>query len=168
MSYARFFAMVGLSTVVMYGLMYLNTYALDHIFFSQTRVWMALIMGSSMAVIMLGFMWTMYGNNRLNVAVVAGSVLVFAASLWLVRGQETVDDVSYMKAMIPHHSIAVMTSSRAHIRDFRVRRLADSILTAQIKEIAEMKALIGDLERAPVNSDAPDLPPLQPKDTAGP
>lgn len=84
--------------------------------------------------------------------------MVFALSLFLVRSQQTVDDVSWMKAMIPHHSIAIMTSERAHIRDPRVRELADSIIEAQEREIAEMEALIADLERNPPPADAPDLP----------
>ena len=117
MSYARFGAMIATSTIVMFGLMYLNTYELDHVFFSQTRGWMALVMGATMAVIMLGFMLRMYADKRANLAIVGGAVIVFAAALWLVRSQATVDDVSYMKAMIPHHSIAIMTSERAHIRD---------------------------------------------------
>lgn len=151
--------MIAVSTAVMFGLMYLNTYALDHVFYSQTRTWMALLMGAAMAVIMMGFMWPMYKNARLNSAVIAGGIIVFVASLWLVRSQETVGDVSYMKAMIPHHSIAVLTSRRAHIRDQRVRKLADQIIDAQVREIAEMKALIADLERNPVPADAKDLPP---------
>ena len=159
MSYARFAAMIATSTIVMFGLMYLNTYALDHIFYSQTRTWMALLMGAVMAAIMLGFMWAMYKNARANAAIIAGSVVMFAISLWLVRSQETVDDVSYMKAMIPHHSIAVMTSERAHLRDPRVRDLADKILAAQVREIGEMKQLIADLQRNPPPGDAPDLPP---------
>jgi Na+/proline symporter len=159
MSYARFFAMVAVSTVVMFGLMYLNTYAFDHVFYSQTRTWMAILMGAVMAVIMLGFMWSMYRNRRLNIGITAGSALVFVVALWLVRSQQTVTDVSYMKAMIPHHSIAIMTSERAHIRDPRVRKLADGIIAAQVREIAEMKGLIADLEHNPTVAEAPDLPP---------
>ena len=161
MSYGRFAAMIATSTVVMFGLMYLNTYALDHATFSQTRVWMAVLMGAVMAVVMLGFMWSMYANKTVNAAIMAVAVVVFAGSLWLVRSQETVDDVSYMSAMIPHHSIAIMTSRRAHIRDPRVRELADGIIEAQVREIAEMKELIADLETNPLPNDAPDLPPGQ-------
>ncbi|MCW5683576.1 MAG: DUF305 domain-containing protein [Pseudolabrys sp.] len=157
MSYARFAAMIATSTVVMFGLMYLNTFALDHVFYSQTRTWMALLMGTVMAIIMLGFMWSMYNDKRVNASIIAGSVVVFAASLWLVRSQQTVSDVSYMKAMIPHHSIAIMTSERAHIRDKRVRELADKIIEAQVREIGEMKSLITDLERNPPPANAPDL-----------
>jgi uncharacterized protein (DUF305 family) len=61
--------------------------------------------------------------------------------------------------MIPHHSIAILTSERAHIRDPRVRKLADEIIEAQVSEIGEMKQLIADLERSPTAQDAPDLPP---------
>ena len=146
MSYWRFAAMIATSTVLMYGLMYLNTYALEHVFWSETRAWMALVMGATMSVIMLAFMLGMYKNRMLNMAIFGGSVAVFALSLWLVRGQATVDDGDYMSAMIPHHSIAIMTSERARITDPRVRKLADEIIEAQEREIAEMKYLINDLE----------------------
>jgi Na+/proline symporter len=159
MSYARFLEMIAVSTVVMFGLMNLNTYALDHVFYSQTRTWMAVVMGAAMALVMLGFMWSMYKNRRVNVGIVAGSVVAFVLALFLVRSQETVSDVSYMKAMIPHHSIAIMTSERAHIRDPRVRKLADEILEAQVREIGEMKWLIEELERSPPPAEAEDLPP---------
>lgn len=157
--YLRFALMIAVSTVVMFGLMYLNTYEIGHADFSQTRVWMAVIMGATMAVVMLGFMWKMYGDVRANILIMAGSVAAFAFALWLVRSQATVSDVSYMKAMIPHHSIAIMTSERAHIRDPRVRELADGIIEAQVREIAEMKQLIQDLEQHPTPGGSPDLPP---------
>ena len=158
MGYTRFAAMIATSTVVMFGLMYLNTYALDHVFYSQTRTWMAIYMGAAMAVIMLGFMWSMYKNKAVNVAILAGAAVIFAGSLFLVRSQETVGDVAYMKAMIPHHSIAIMTSERAGITDPRVRQLADEIIEAQVREIEEMKRLIADLEASPPADDAPVLP----------
>jgi len=103
MSYWRFAAMIATSTVVMFGLMYLNTYALEHLFWSETRVYMALLMGATMAVIMLGYMLSMYSSRAINAAIFAGSVIVFAAALWLVRSQQTVQDRSFMSAMIPHH-----------------------------------------------------------------
>jgi len=146
--YTRFGAMIATSTLVMFGLMYLNTYQLDHVFFSETRAYMALVMGATMAVVMLAFMWGMYQDPRVNLGIIGGSVIVFAAALWLVRSQATVDEVSYMRAMIPHHSIAILTSERARITEPRVRKLADAIIAAQRREIDEMKALIADLERA--------------------
>jgi hypothetical protein len=158
MSYGRFAAMIVTSTVVMFGLMYLNTYALSHVEYSQTRTWMAIVMGAVMALIMIGFMWSMYPNRKANLGIVAASIVVFAGALWLVRSQETVGDVAYMKAMIPHHSIAIMTSERAHIKDPEVRKLADGIIDAQVREIAQMKRYIARLEAHPTPDNAPDLP----------
>jgi uncharacterized protein (DUF305 family) len=147
--------MIATSTVAMFGLMYLNTYSLDHVRLSQTRAWMALMMGAAMAVIMLAFMWKMYRNRRLDVAILASGAAVFALSLWLVRSQSTIGDIAYMKAMIPHHSIAIMTSERARIRDPRVRKLADGIIETQVREIEEMDALIADLEERQRRGDDP-------------
>ncbi len=144
--YGRFFAMIATSTVVMFGLMYLNTYALEHVYFSQTRMWMALYMGAIMAIIMLAFMLGMYRNKTLNTAIFAGAGLAFALALSLVRSQSTVDDVAWMKAMIPHHSIAILTSSRADITDPRVEKLANEIVQAQNREISEMRWLVSEIE----------------------
>lgn len=146
MSYWRFAAMIGTATLVMYGLMYLNTYAYEHVFWSETRVWMAVLMGATMGVVMLSFMLNMYTKRAVNLAIFGGSVAAFAFALWLVRSQATVNDVEYMKAMIPHHSIAIMTSKRSQISDPRVRKLADEIIEAQRREISEMKYLVRDLE----------------------
>lgn len=145
-SYRRFGAMIGVSTAVMLILMYLNTYQVDHIWWSETRFYMALIMGASMAIVMLSFMLNMYTRRNANMAIYFGAVVVFIAALYLVRSQDTVQDVSWMKAMIPHHSIAILTSERAKIEDPRVRQLADEIIAAQRREIDEMKMLIKDLE----------------------
>ncbi|MDF1585237.1 DUF305 domain-containing protein [Marinimicrococcus flavescens] len=149
MSYARFLAMIATSTIVMFGLMYLNTYALDHVHFSETRAFMALYMGAAMAAIMLSFMMGMYASAKANTAIYAGSAVLFAVALFLVRSQATIGDVSYMRAMIPHHSIAILTSGRAGLSDPRVQKLAQGIIEAQRLEIAEMKALIADLEGGP-------------------
>lgn len=147
MNYSRFFAMIGTSTLVMFGLMYLNTYALDHAFFSETRTYMAIYMGAMMAVIMLMFMLDMYKNTKINIAVFIGSFIIFAGSLFLVRSQTTIQDEAWMSAMIPHHSIAILTSERANIDDIRVKELAEEIIKAQRREIKEMKWLLEDIEK---------------------
>lgn len=144
--YLRFALMIATSTLVMFGLMYLNTYSTDHVFFSETRAYMALVMGATMSVVMLLFMWQMYSSRAVNVAILLVSAAVFAGSLYLVRSQETIQDVAYMRAMIPHHSIAILTSERAEISDPRVRELADEIIRAQRDEIDQMKMLIADIE----------------------
>ncbi len=144
--YATFAAMTATSTVVMFGLMYFNTYQWNHIYFSETRVYMAILMGATMAGIMMGFMLSMYNNRKANIGIFVGSAVVFFLSLWLMRSQVTIGDVAWMKAMIPHHSIAILTSERANLSDPRVQSLAREIIVAQVREINEMKRLIKDLE----------------------
>ncbi len=144
--YVKFSLMILTSTVVMYIMMYFNTYQWDHVYFSETRAYMALYMGAGMAVIMLAFMSNMYKKTKLNLLVYGMSVVMFAVGIWGVRSQATVDQVDWMQAMIPHHSIAILTSSRADIEDPRVRQLADDIIEAQKREIGEMQALIEELK----------------------
>jgi hypothetical protein len=147
MSYLRFGAMIGTSMAVMYGVMYVNTFELTHVRWSETRLFMTLLMGSTMAIIMLGFMLSMYKNRRFNIAIVAASVVLFGLGTWLVRSQTTVQETSYMSAMIPHHSIAILTSERSEIDDVRVCELAVEIIEAQRREIAEMEWLIDDIDQ---------------------
>jgi uncharacterized protein (DUF305 family) len=138
--------MIGTSTVAMFGLMYLNTYALNHVYWSENRMYMALYMGSMMAIVMLAFMLRMYPDKIKNLAIFACSAVIFCLGVFLMRSQATVQDQSWMQAMIPHHSIAVLTSKRAEIKDVRVRKLANEIIKAQRREIKEMKWLINDIK----------------------
>lgn len=149
-SYGRFAAMLLTSTTVMFGLMYSMVYQSAHLRWSETRFWMALYMGAAMTIIMLAFMLGMYADRRKNVAIFAGAAFVFGGGLYLARSQRTVDDVAWMKAMIPHHSIALTTSSRAQLTDPRVKRLAQQIIESQTREIAEMETLIAELEQQKV------------------
>ena len=146
-SYGRFAAMIVTSTAVMFVLMYSLIDRLEHVWFADTRFLMALYMGAMMAAVMLAFMLGMYRNKMVNGAIFGGAAIVFATTLYLARSQSTVGDVAYMKAMIPHHSIAILTSSRARITDPRVRELADSIIAAQEREITQMEGLIRELEQ---------------------
>jgi len=145
--YSTFFLMLGCSFVAMYITMYLNTYSIDHVYFSLTRFYMTCLGISAMAVIMWFFMRKMYQNKKKNIAILLGSFILFISALGLVRAQKPiVGDLLWLRAMIPHHSIAILTSERAAIQDPKVRELADDIIKAQRKEITEMKAMIKRLE----------------------
>lgn len=146
-NYWRFMAMVATSTAIMFFLMYSNTFDADDLFWSETRFWMTFVMGGMMMIVMLLFMWGMYKDRTKNFIILGVGALTMALALWLVRSQTTVDDTEYMAAMIPHHSIAIMTSERASLKDPRVRELAKAIIVAQRREIAEMKYLIDDIEQ---------------------
>lgn len=137
--------MILASALVMYVVKYFNTYQIDHVQFSWTRVYMTMMSSSAMAVIMWLFMRNMYQDRAKNTAVLVGSAVVFLTGLGLVRSQALVGDVAWMRAMIPHHSIAILTSERAQLSDPRVRALADGIIETQKREIVEMNGLIRDL-----------------------
>jgi len=146
-NYKTFLIMLACSFVAMYVTMYLNTYEFDHVYFSLTRFYMTCMGISTMAVIMWFFMRKMYTDRKKNIAILTGSFLLFVSALGLVRAQSpVVGDVLWMEAMIPHHSIAILTSERADIQDPEVKKLAEDIIKAQKKEIEEMKKMIERLE----------------------
>ena len=145
--YLRFGAMIATSIVVMYLITYLNVFDVSHIHFSEERVYMALTMGGAMGVVMIAWMWGMYATRRWNVGVIVASVLLAAVATFLSQSQILVEDGNYMRGMIPHHSIAILTSERSNIEDVRVRELADEIIEAQRREIAEMEWLLADIAR---------------------
>ncbi len=145
MSWGRFGAMIGTSTVVMWLLMYQLVYESDHVMFSMNRLIASLVMGCVMTVIMLGFMWSMYSGTGIKGFVLAAASIGGLALLLVNRSQALITDVSFMKSMIPHHSIAINNSRKGRITDPRVRKLADEIIEAQVREIAEMKLLIADI-----------------------
>ena len=146
-NYTRFVMMLAASFIAMYITMYLNTYAIDHVYFSLTRFYMSCLGIAAMAIIMFVAMRNMYQNKKKNIAIVLGSIVLFIGALGLVRNQKsTVGDVLWMKAMIPHHSIAILTSERADLQDPEVKKLATDIIKAKRKEIEEMKHMIQRLQ----------------------
>ena len=144
--YTKFLLMLICSAISMYITMYFNTYQLDHVFFSWTRMYMTLIGVGGMSIIMFLFMQHMYKNKSKNIIIVLGSLFLMAVSTFMVRNQIPVNDVKWMKAMIPHHSIAILTSNNANLKDPEVKKLAEEIIKAQEKEIKQMKAMIKRLE----------------------
>ena len=147
MGWGRFVAMIATSTFIMFFLMYQLVYQADHLTFSVNRLISTLVMGAVMTVVMLGFMWSMYEGKRTKIIVLAGAALLAVALLYVNRSQSLIDDTRFMKAMIPHHSIAINNARKADIRDPRVRALADEIIASQVREIRTMKLLIADIEQ---------------------
>lgn len=145
--YLKFLLMILVSTLSMYGMMFLNVFSFAHIHVSLTRILMALMMGAAMAIIMLLFMWRMYPSKQKNRLILVISAVIFAGSLFMVRTQTGVSDISWMKAMIPHHSIAILTSSQADLKDPEVKKLAEEIIATQKKEIKKMDQMIERLQK---------------------
>jgi hypothetical protein len=147
MGWGRFAAMIAISAIVMFFLMYQLVYSFDHVTFSMNRLVASLVMACVMTVVMLGFMWSMYKGLTVKIAVVVVAVLAGLALLFVNRSQSLIDDLSFMRSMIPHHSIAINNARKASISDPRVRELADGIIESQVREILEMKMLIEDIDR---------------------
>ena len=155
MGWGRFAGMIATSTIVMFVLMYQLVYSADHIMFSLNRLIASLVMGCVMTLVMLVFMWSMYEGRRTKIAVVSIAALLGALLLYVNRSQALVGDTTFMSAMIPHHSIAINNARKARLSDPRVRELADQIIASQVREIAEMKLLIADIERNGERGDQP-------------
>ena len=146
-NYGKFFLMLTISFFLMYGIMFLNVDKFDHVYTSLTRTYMTILMIAPMALLKMGFMWNMYKDKKKNYAIISGAVIVFFGTLFLLRTQKPIGDKQWMEAMIPHHSSAIMTSSEATFSDPEVQKLADDIIKAQVKEIAEMKEMLARLEK---------------------
>ncbi|MBC7572149.1 MAG: DUF305 domain-containing protein [Spirosoma sp.] len=145
--YGKFFLMLGASYIVMYCVMYLNVAEFSHVYIGLTRLYMTALMVAPMALIMLGFMGSMYTNKRTNTLIIGGSVAAFVTVLILLRTQTFVGDEQYMQAMIPHHSSAILVSSEANLKDPEVQKLARDIIDAQEREIAQMKAILARMKK---------------------
>ncbi len=145
-NYKKFLLMLGVSFVIMYGVMYLNADKFDHVYLNLNRLYMALLMVSPMALVMLGFMSGMYRDKKLNSVIVITSLVVFGGTLFMLRKQALVDDKQFLKSMIPHHSSAILVSQEATITDPEVKKLTEQIIQSQEKEIAEMKAILKRME----------------------
>jgi uncharacterized protein (DUF305 family) len=146
-AYQKFGVTMAISFIIMYSIMFLNVSETNHIYLSLTRTYMTLLMISTMAIVMLLMMGKMYSNKKINSFIIIVSVLVFGLVFTALRTQTPVGDEQYMKAMIPHHSSAIMTSENANIQDPELRKLADDIIDAQKREIAQMKAILDRLEK---------------------
>jgi hypothetical protein len=147
MSWRRFAGMIATSTVLMFFLMYQLVYSADHVMFSMNRFISSLVMACVMAMVMLGFMWSMYEGPKTRISVLTAALVLGLVLLYANRSQSLISDVSFMKSMIPHHSIAINNARKASISDPRVRKLADEIIASQVREIAEMKILVDDIKR---------------------
>lgn len=172
--YVRFGAMIATGMLAMYWVMFVGSYELSHVRWSQSRVFMTLTMGGTMGLVMFAWMKDMYANTVANIVIVVISVALLVFGVILDRSQATVDDTAFMRAMIPHHSLAITRSERFDVDDVRVCELAVQISEAQRREIAEMDWLIEDIQEngpAPTPEEAtsrpvPDFPGVAERDCA--
>lgn len=142
MSYGKFMVMLLISFFIMYIVMFLNMDKLSHYHTSTTRIYMAVLMIAPMAVVMMLMMGKMYPSRKTNIAIIGASIVTFVIVLTGLRTQTPIGDVQYMKAMISHHSSAIMVSKHADIKDPELKKLSGQIIQSQEKEIAQMEAML--------------------------
>ncbi|WP_394665985.1 DUF305 domain-containing protein [uncultured Chryseobacterium sp.] len=144
--YRKLFFTLIISFIIMYLVMFLNVDEIAHVYISLTRTYMTLLMVSPMAVLMILMMGNMYHNKKLNSIIIGSGISVFIVAFIFLRNQTFVSDIQYMKAMIPHHSSAIMTSKHAEIKDPEVKILSENIIKSQEEEIKKMKEKIKELQ----------------------
>ena len=140
--YRRFAAMLAVSFVAMYFLMYAMVDRLDHVYASWNQVYRAGVMTAAMLVVELLLMGSMYPSRRLNAGLLA---IGLAAGLgcWAgIRTQAGIGDSQFLRSMIPHHAGAILMCQEAKLADPEIQALCGQIIVAQEAEIAQMKALL--------------------------
>lgn len=147
MSYKMFMLMMFISFLIMYIVMFLNMDKLSHYHTSITRIYMAILMVAPMAIVMLAMMGKMYPSKKANMGIMLTAGVIFVVVLIGLRTQTPIGDVQYMKAMIPHHSSAILNSKKANLKDPEVIRLSKEIISSQEREIAEMERFLNRLDK---------------------
>ena len=143
--YTRLAVDTVINFIIMYLVMYTMIATLDHFFINLNNVYMTLMMVAPMTVIMLVSMGSMFGSPRVNLALIAVSVVVFVASFVGMRTQAAVGDAEFLRSMIPHHSGAILMCEQASLSDPEVIELCRGIVQAQEREINQMKTILGRL-----------------------
>ena len=145
--YRRFLIMIGLHFIAMYVFMYAMVNSFANVFNNFNQVYMAALMTSSMVLIELPLMASMYQSKKVNMTIIAVGVLVLAGSWFAIRHQAAIDDRQFLRSMIPHHAGAILMCKEASIRDAEIENLCGTIEAGQQQEVDQMKAILGRLSR---------------------
>lgn len=140
--YAAFALELVIDFVVMYLVMYTMIATLDHFHLNLNNAYMTLMMVAPMALIMLVAMRSMFPNRHRNWMIGAGAIIVFLAAFWGMRAQVAIGDAEFLRAMIPHHSGAILMCREASITDPEIKALCERIMEGQQQEISQMEAIL--------------------------
>jgi peptidoglycan/LPS O-acetylase OafA/YrhL len=144
--YLRLSAMVLLSFIAMYILMYAMVDELSHVYNNLNQAYMAALMAAPMLIIELLLMRSMYPDRWRNALLIVVGLVVLAGAWILIRQQTAIADRQFLRSMIPHHSGAVLMCEQASISDERLQALCRRIVESQLAEIVEMEALAQPLD----------------------
>jgi len=142
----RHYALLGLnlivSAIIMYFVMFTMIWSFADLFNNLNTFYMALMMVSPMAILMVLIMSMMYPDRKMNLIIYAGFAVIFVLALIGMRVQSGVGDRQFLRSMIPHHSGAVLMCSKAQIHDPEIKQLCGNIIRSQTQEIGQMKAIL--------------------------
>jgi DUF305 family protein family protein len=137
--YGRLLAMLVLSFLAMFGLMYAMVNTFDNVFANLNQFYMAGLMVAPMAIIELALMWNMYPNRKLNSLILSVSVVALIVFWVCIRQQTGISDREFIKSMIPHHGGAVLMCEQNKLRDPELQQLCRDIISSQQAEIDFME-----------------------------
>lgn len=143
--YYHLLIMTVLSFIAMFVLMYVMVDIFSNVYVNVNQFYMAGLMVVPMVLIELVVMRSMYANPKVNIAIVAVSLMAFVFFFAGIRQQLAVTDAQFLRSMIPHHGAAILMCEKSPSEDPDIKRLCASIIAGQSSEIAEMKAKLGAL-----------------------
>lgn len=140
--YGKLFLALGVSLIVMYLLTMAFVDEWDHYHLNLSNLYMAILMVAPMGLIMLFVMRSMFPDSRLNLVLIVGFVALFFLAFWLGRTQAFVGNDQFLRAMIPHHSRAILVCENASITDPEIQQLCQQIVETQKEEIGIMNQML--------------------------
>jgi uncharacterized protein (DUF305 family) len=140
--YQKLVIMTVLSFISMYILMYSMVDRFNNVIPNVNQFYMAGLMTMPMIIIEVMLMRSMYMNKKLNVGIIAASIILLAGFYVAIRQQAAVSEKQFLNGMIPHHAAAILMSKKNPAKDPEIVKLQQEIISSQEREIAEMKAIL--------------------------
>lgn len=131
-----------ISFIIMFFIMYAMIDTYEHLYININKFYMALLMITPMIIIKILSMPEMFKNKKINISIISTCILTIIISITAIRYQSFVDDKEFLRAMIPHHSSAILMCDEANISDAEINELCNSIITAQKSEIKQMEQIL--------------------------
>lgn len=148
MKYGNLFLMAILSFISMYVLMYMMVNKYANVYSNLNQFYMAGMMTAPMIIIELLLMSSMYPNKKVNILIMAFSLLLGILFILFLRQQVAISDKDFLKSMIPHHAGAILMCEKASIKDPEIKKLCESITFSQQSEIDWMKMKLNHLKKS--------------------
>lgn len=138
--------MVVLHFIIMFILMYSMVDVFENVYLNLNKVYMAAIMTAPMLILEILLMGSMYENKKALNILLAISAVAMIIVFFFIRQQTFIYDKEFLRAMIPHHSSAILMCNKASLEDDEIKELCKSIVVAQQTEIDLMEKILSRLD----------------------